>query len=462
MWFGKGRARRAQTRHLAGLILAAVIAPAITLILPVNAQQETLRVPDFDDAHLWGTDPSYWKTIQFPDINGDGLKDVCGRGISGVYCALNNLYNTGDFGPLTLMTTGFSDALGWKAHPSYWATIRFPDLNGDRKADVCGRAGDGIYCALSTGTSFGRPSKWDSGSTFSNQNLWNTDPSYWETIQFPDFNGDGKADVCGRGHGQWGNSTTGIVCAESDGTRFGAGLQRAGYKEFSDDRGWNINRSFWGTIRFVDVNGDGRADVCGRASGGIVCALSIVEIVDGFGKSTLWSGLFSDSNGWNRDESNWGTIQYADINGDRKADVCGRGSDGLYCGEAVTPVSGAPFFNTGAVTIPLFSDANRWSLPQYYKSIRLVDVNGDFHADACGRASDGIYCALAADTTVSSPISFPTSMKWISRFGDNPWGNTESYWGTVQPADVDGRVMLNGDEWCGRGPDGLVCFVWHN
>ena len=43
---------------------------------------------------------------------------------------------------------------GLGLHPSFWATIRFPDVNGDGKADVCGR---GRACSVrpSTGTGFG-------------------------------------------------------------------------------------------------------------------------------------------------------------------------------------------------------------------------------------------------------------------------------------------------------------------
>ena len=41
-----------------------------------------------------------------------------------------------------------------------WSTIQFPDLNGDGKADLCGRGPDGLHCGLSTGASFDPVTLW--------------------------------------------------------------------------------------------------------------------------------------------------------------------------------------------------------------------------------------------------------------------------------------------------------------
>jgi hypothetical protein len=74
-------------------------------------------------------------------------------------------------------------------HHDNYSTIRFPDLNGDGLADVCGRGIAGIDCALSTGTGFGLVATWQ--ASFSDANGWNSGPQYYSTIQFPDLNGDG-------------------------------------------------------------------------------------------------------------------------------------------------------------------------------------------------------------------------------------------------------------------------------
>jgi hypothetical protein len=418
---------------------------------PVSAQQWSLHAPEFGDHEYWWLLPSYWKTIQFADLNGDGRKEVCGRATGGIYCVLN-YYNS--FGPLTRWTESFSDARGWKLDPSSWATIRFPDVDGDGKADVCGRAADGIYCARSNGNSFNPLSKWDTSSTFSDVNWWNTDPAYWETIQFPDISGDGKADVCGRGYDPSSNQT-GIVCSISTGTSFGSG--RLYSDNFGDAYGWNTNRSYWASIRFPDVDGDKRADVCGRRAEGIWCAVNETGQAPGrFTAAKLWSSLYSDGNQWGGDESNWGTIHFADINGDGKADICGRAYYGLYCGTSAVSPSGTRHFTIpNQPDVPFFSNLNHWQSPHYYRTIRLVDVNGDGRADACGRASNGIHCALSR---LNAPL-FASAIHWLPEFGDNPYATYEVYWGTVQPADVDYRLSLNGAEWCGRGPSGVKCYV---
>jgi len=158
-------------------------------------------------------------------------------------------------------TSGYNDAGGWAGAEHYWGTIDYPDLNGDGKQDVCGRAGAGLYCALSNGTSFNWPSYWTSG--YSDAGGWTVAEYYWGTIEYPDLNGDGKQDVCGRAGG-------GLLCALSNGTSFSAPTFWSG--EYGDGSGWAGAEHYWGTIEYPDLNGDGKQDVCGRAGGGLLCA----------------------------------------------------------------------------------------------------------------------------------------------------------------------------------------------
>src|SRR5690606_8023468 len=136
----------------------------------------------------------YYGTIAFPDVNGDGRADLCGRGAGGVWCATST---GGSFTNLSLWNSSFSDGNGWNTGPEYYETLQFPDVTGDGRADVCGRGAGGIWCAASTGSSFVDIALWN--SSFSDANGWNAGPEYHGTLQFPDVNGDGKADVCGRG-----------------------------------------------------------------------------------------------------------------------------------------------------------------------------------------------------------------------------------------------------------------------
>jgi hypothetical protein len=80
----------------------------------------------------------------FADINGDGKADVCGRGRAGIWCELS----TGSsFNHAFLAQHNFSDAEGWNQLVHY-GSLRFADVNGDRKPDICGRSALGNYCAL--------------------------------------------------------------------------------------------------------------------------------------------------------------------------------------------------------------------------------------------------------------------------------------------------------------------------
>lgn len=270
---------------------------------------------NFSDVAGWTNNSTYWSTISYPDVNGDGKGDVCGRSGGGINCATSD---GKAFIGYKNWTSSFDDISGWAAHPSYYGTIRFPDLNGDGKADVCGRNGGGLLCGLSTGTSFD-VSQWD--DYFTDGGPWKGD-AYWGTIQFADIDGDKKMDVCGR-------AENGVVCRRSTGTTFGP--VELWEPSFADGSGWAGSQDLWGTVRFPDINGDGRADVCGRSAIGVYCALSTGSK---FAYGTIWSDTFSDAAGWAAQPYYWGTIQYPDINNDGRRDICGRDGNGIKCGLA--------------------------------------------------------------------------------------------------------------------------------
>jgi hypothetical protein len=311
----------------------------------------------FTDAGGWNSTPSYWATIQFPDVNGDGRADVCARGAGGVGCAISN--GLDGFGPVATWSTDYADAGSWASSQSYWGTIQFPDVTGDGKADICARSSGGIFCGVSNGTSgFSAPTVWH--TNYSDDVGWANSPSNWATIQFPDLNGDGRADVCGR-------SGDGILCATSNGTN-GFGPANTWGPPFNNTNGWNLSQSYWGTIQFPDVNGDGKPDVCGRNAGGVVCSIS--DGATGFNGSNLWTDEFSDANGFNADPTLWGTIQFPDLNGDGKSDICARTASGLRCGLS----DGTRFVM--ADWLAEFTDANGWKTdPSYGATLQTPNLN---------------------------------------------------------------------------------------
>jgi hypothetical protein len=333
----------------------------------------------FSDNQGWNGGPHYWQTLRFPDLNGDGKADVCGRGKNGVYCGLS----TGKgFGAMSLWDGGtFSDNQGWGAGSTYWQTLQFPDVNGDGKADVCGRGKNGVYCGLSTGKGLGAVSLWD-GSNFSDTQGWHDGPQYWQTLRFPDVNGDGKADVCGRGK-------NGVYCGLSTGKGFGAATLWDG-GTFSDNQGWGAGSIYWQTLQFQDMNKDGKADICGRGKDGVYCGLSTGK---GFGAMSLWDGgTFSDNQGWSGGPQYWQTLRFPDVSGDGKADVCGRGKEGVYCGLS----TGNAFGSTSLWDGSSFSDNQGWGAGSiYWQTLQFPDVSGDGRKDVCGRGANGLYCAIA-------------------------------------------------------------------
>ncbi|SEU34020.1 S8 family serine peptidase [Stigmatella erecta] len=268
----------------------------------------------YSNADGWASANYYWETLQYPDLNGDGLADVCGRSSEGLFCSLS----TGSsFSAPHYWTRAYSNADGWSSANYYWETLQYPDLNGDGLADVCGRSSEGLFCALSTGSSFSAPHYWT--RAYSNADGWASANYYWETLQYPDLNGDGLADVCGR-------SSEGLFCSLSTGSSFSAPYYWT--RAYSNADGWSSANYYWETLQYPDLNGDGLADVCGRSSEGLFCSLSTGS---SFSAPYYWTNAYSNLAGWNADPSYWKTLRFRDLNGDGRADVCGRSREGVLC-----------------------------------------------------------------------------------------------------------------------------------
>jgi hypothetical protein len=455
------------------MMLALAAAPCM-LGQPFNASMFTTTSAAFD---------SYATTMKFADVNGDGYPDMCWAipAQGQIYCAL---YSNGQFvapsvwstsfqsPPMQTCTSGTSGRGTCTMTSAYvdasvWDTIQFVDVNGDRKADVCGRTYFGFECYLSNGSDFTTPGPSSSDFRDAQDLRWRTDPSYYDTIRVVDINHDGFPDVCGR-------NSQGILCdlqiVDQGYNRFcNATDLLTGYPgcnlygfDFGDNLGWNSSPAYWSTIQFADINGDHYLDVCGRGPAGIVCATFnptpvLIELINNdtigvtslvFDQVAVWTPQFSDKYGWNQPQY-YSTIKLVDIDGDHKADVCGRGGAGFYC--AIS--NGSAFTGGFSLLADNFSDANGWNQIQHYEDIWIKDVNGGGAPDICGRGSQGIICQL--QITPQAPFSAPSL--WVNNFGDNyGWGNGTSYWGTVQ------MVPLTRPGWpywafCGHGSSGVWC-----
>jgi LmbE family N-acetylglucosaminyl deacetylase len=333
---------------------------------------------EFGDGEL-GARSSYFATVRLADVDGDGLADACARRPDGVYCAHNN---GNGFSAHIRFTDEYSDALGW-ADEQFGTTLQLGDINGDGKADVCGRGYGGVRCAVANadGTAFVDPRMWS--SDFSSG--WQ-DATHYSSIRLTDVNGDRFADLCGR-------SSDGIVCAlnRRDGSFAPATLW---VSEFSDALGW-VPLEYGSTISFGDIDGDGRTDVCGRGISGILCATGR-SVGDGFERVHLWSvnGDLSDAAGWNREAGNYDSFRLADIDGDGRADLCARRADGVVCGWS----TGWSFAGVRPVMPRDLTDAAGWLPAKYGATLQWADLDGDGRADVCGRGAGALLCSLTAPT----------------------------------------------------------------
>ncbi|MCG6500019.1 glycoside hydrolase domain-containing protein [Kitasatospora sp. A2-31] len=176
------------------------------------------------------------------DFNGDGRTDVAGKLADG-----NLLLWTGNGNGTLNTASGYSmwPDNGFKDVDSLIAA----DFNGDGKADVAGKLADGNLL-LWTGNGNGTL------NTASGYSMW-PDNGFKDvdSLIAADFNGDGKADVAGK----LADGNLLLWTGNGNGTLNTA----SGYSMWPDNGFKDVDSLIAG-----DFNGDGKADVAGRASGG--------------------------------------------------------------------------------------------------------------------------------------------------------------------------------------------------
>ena len=335
--------------------------------------------------------PAYAGSLTYGDLDHDGDDDVCVRKRSGVSCARNEAGVR--FGRATSYAGRFADRDGFD-RASTGGTLQLANVAGDEGADLCARHGDGIFCAIwdSKQQTFGSVSKRSFGADFADANGYGASAASYGSVRLADVNNDGKADVCGR-------NTSGLECALNDGEgNFGAVTQWT-IEEYSDGLFW-FDAASGATLQFADINGDGFNDVCGRGASGMICMLNTAGVgFQGFREAHHWSdtGDFSNDEGWGDSPARYGSVQLGDINGDGRADICGRNESGLVCG-----LSMGEAFETARPILATdpFTDALGYGSEAYGASLAIVRMDADSHLDVCLRgplASGGVglRCALA-------------------------------------------------------------------
>jgi predicted transcriptional regulator len=296
---------------------------------------------------------------------------------------------------------------------NYWA------CGGDRRIAVHRfDVGDNVWKSVSLGGPFPVNEGWDQ-------------PARYHTIQTADIDGDGQDELLGRSAG-------GMVAYRFDVTNNVWGpLVLSG--PFSDAEGWNVPE-YYGTIQAADIDGDGRDELLGRGAGGM--EVYRFDVANNVWQPLILSGPFSDAEGWNAPQY-YGTIQAADIDGDGRDELLGRGPEGMqaYRFDMVnstwqTMVSSGPFADSGG-----------WGEQTYVGTIQTADVDGDGQDEVLGRGPEGMV-AYRFDVVSNSWQTVVSSGPFTDAQG---WGDPDHYH-TIQTGDIDGDGQ---DELLGRGVAGM-------
>jgi hypothetical protein len=325
------------------------------------------------------------------DVNGDGRTDYC-----------RNLEWTGPDSDKMVCYYSSVDAQGqriWSqpivAPGVQWGDIavrKWADIDGDGIPEFCSINGDRnqtrtLMCYRWTGVP-------DQPLVPAIAGISISQSVQRELIDFPDVNGDGRADICYPltllGGNPDGTDRTDLTCFYSTGS--------TDYRLMSDDTltfwvGNNIEPGLTGRARqWADVDGDGRADFC-RAVGTtadqrIRCLMSGPN---GFTRDVLSHTLNSSVtaiDGWGFNDG----ASFVDVNGDGKSDYC------RIISTVANQFSLRCTLSTGdgwARTVPQDAAWERWLSvaeanfgstpldPGHAQFRWWVDVNGDGQADFC-------------------------------------------------------------------------------
>ena len=329
---------------------------------------------DFSSVEL-GTDVARYRSLRLGDVSGDGLADACARRIDGVHCAVAS--GGGAFFTATRWSADFDDASGWGA-PDHGGTVMLGDLDDDGDADLCARGDAGVWCALSDGIAFGATSLWT--SAFSNADGGEL-AERWSSLRLGDVDGDGAADLCGHVSGA-------VHCARNTGAGFAA---RSEWIDASWSTALALPADQIGrTLMLGDIDGDGAADLCERGTAGVRCGLSAPArsaFVDVAHRS---QGEFSDARGWSGLEAYWHSMRLADIDGNGQADLCGRGGAGLLC---LFSLDGR-FSRIVHHVARDFGNGSGWGATERGTTVQWGDIDGDGRADVCGAGAFDLECTV--------------------------------------------------------------------
>jgi hypothetical protein len=355
------------------------------------------------------------------------LTDFPGAGLIDAIIAHNGL-------PRLVVDRGgpFPDIDGWGNHEKNYATIHSADINGDGVEDQLGRANTGMEA-----WGFKAASRsWVRGASngpFSDADGWD-DAKYYATIHSADIDGDGVDELLGRG---W----DGMIVFQFDSSWLVWDMVASG-GPFPDALGYD-EAKYYATIHSADIDGDGVDELLGRGWDGMY-------VFRYNAASNSWdmvasNGPFRDAEGY--DEAKYyATIHSADIDGDGKDELLGRGLDGMY----VFRYNAASNSWDMVASNGPFPDALGWDDAKHYATIHSADINGDGRDELLGRAVAGME-AWGFDAASNSWVKGASGGPFPDALG---WDDAKHY-ATIHSGDFDGDGR---DELMGRAVVGME--VW--
>lgn len=299
-----------------------------------------------------------------------------------------------------------SQAYGGCNDGQNYPTIQYPDINGDGRADLCYRSDAGIRCYLADGNTWDLVTPVTTTICPGEAGIFSPNPPGGICNDDDNFFTIAFADFNGDGREDLVyRSDAGIRIHLSTGAGFGPEIVTNICSHGSTAYGTCNDHDNHYSLQYPDINGDGRADICFRADAGVSCIL-----YGNNGPNTAEPILTnicandSSQHGVCNDSDNYDTIGYADINNDGRDDLVYRGDQGMR----VWYSTGTGFSSSPYVTTLCANNSTAYGgckEDQPWRTLSHTDVTGDGVLDLCYRADAGFRCY--AGTGVGWDLSEP-------------------------------------------------------